>query len=147
MYNYLLMLHILAATIWTGGHLVLSLTILPRALMRNTPELIVEFDSEFERIGIPALVVLVITGLWLAYQMIPDVTAWFSFENYVSVLIVAKLTLLALTVVLAVDARIRIIPSTDSNKLKALTFHIIPVTVISVLFVIIGVGFRGRGVF
>lgn len=147
MYNYLLMLHILAATIWTGGHLVLSLTILPRALMRNTPELIVEFDSEFERIGIPALVVLVITGLWLAYQMIPDVTAWFSFENYVSVLIVAKLTLLALTVMLAVDARIRIIPSTGSNKLKALTFHIIPVTVISVLFVIIGVGFRVGGVF
>jgi putative copper export protein len=147
MYKVFLMLHILAATIWTGGHLVLAVTVLPKALRRNAPELIVEFDSGFERIGIPALLLLVVTGLWLAYRIIPDVSAWFSFENYVSTLIVAKLTLLALTVALAVDARIRIIPNISSDNLKALAFHIIPVTIISVLLVIIGVGFRTGGVF
>jgi putative copper export protein len=147
MYKVFLMLHILAATIWTGGHLVLAVTVLPKALRRNAPELIVEFDSGFERIGIPALLLLVVTGLWLAYRIIPDVSAWFSFENYVSTLIVAKLTLLALTVALAVDARIRIIPNISSDNLKTLAFHIIPVTIISVLLVIIGVGFRTGGVF
>jgi putative copper export protein len=147
MYKVFLMLHILAATIWTGGHLVLAVTVLPKALRRDAPELIVEFDSGFERIGIPALLLLVVTGLWLAYRIIPDVSAWFSFENYVSTLIVAKLTLLALTVALAVDARIRIIPNISSDNLKTLAFHIIPVTIISVLLVIIGVGFRTGGVF
>jgi putative copper export protein len=147
MYKVFLMLHILAATVWTGGHLVLAVTVLPKALRRNAPELIFEFDSGFERIGIPALLLLVVTGLWLAYRIIPDVSAWFSFENHVSTLIVAKLTLLALTVALAVDARIRIIPNISSDNLKTLAFHIIPVTIISVLFVIIGVGFRTGGVF
>ncbi len=147
MYKVFLILHILAATVWTGGHLVLAVTVLPKALRRNAPELIFEFDSRFERIAIPALLLLVVTGLWLAYRIIPDVSAWFSFENYVSTLIAAKLTLLALTVALAVDARIRIIPNISSDNLKTLAFHIIPVTIISVLFVIIGVGFRTGGVF
>ncbi len=147
MYKYFLILHILAATIWAGGHLVLTLTILPKALRRNAPELVFEFDSGFERIAIPALLLLVVTGLWLAYRMIPDVSAWFSFENYVSMLIVAKLTLLILTVALAVDARIRIIPNIAPDNLKTLAFHIIPVTIISVLLVIIGVGFRNGGAF
>ncbi len=147
MYKYFLILHILAATVWAGGHLVLAVTILPKALRRNAPELVFEFDSGFERIAIPALLLLVVTGLWLAYRMIPDVSAWFSFENYVSTLIVAKLTLLVLTVGLAVDARIRIIPNIASDNLKTLAFHIIPVTIISVLLVIIGVGFRTGGAF
>lgn len=147
MYKYFLILHILAATVWAGGHLVLALTILPKALRRNAPELVFEFDSGFERIAIPALLLLVVTGLWLAYRMIPDVSAWFSFENYVSTLIVAKLTLLVLIVALAVDARIRIVPNIASDNLKTLAFHIIPVTIISVLLVIIGVGFRTGGAF
>ncbi len=147
MYKHFLILHILAATIWAGGHLVLAVTILPKALRRNAPELVFEFDSGFERIAIPALLLLVVTGLWLAYRMIPDVSAWFSFENNVSTLIVAKLTLLVLTVALAVDARIRIIPNIASDNLKKLAFHIILVTIISVLLVIIGVGFRTGGAF
>ncbi len=147
MYKYFLILHILAATVWAGGHLVLAVTILPKALRRNAPELVFEFDSGFERIAIPALLLLVVTGLWLAYRMIPDVSAWFSFENYVSTLIVAKLTLLVLTIVLAVDARVRIIPNIASDNLKTLAFHIITVTIISVLLVIIGVGFRTGGAF
>ncbi|MFQ5799115.1 MAG: CopD family protein [Bacteroidota bacterium] len=147
MYKYFLVLHIVAATVWTGGHLVLAVTILPKALRRNAPEMVFEFDSGFERIAIPALLLLVVTGLWLAYRMIPDVSAWFSFENYVSTLIVTKLTLLALTVALAIDARIRIVPNIASDNLKRLAFHIIPVTIISVILVIIGVGFRTGGAF
>ena len=32
MYGWALLLHVLGATIWTGGHLILALTILPRVL-------------------------------------------------------------------------------------------------------------------
>lgn len=143
----MLVFHILAATVWTGGHLVLAVAILPRALRRNAPEMVFQFDSAFERMAIPALLLLVATGLWLAYRMIPDVSAWFSFESRVSTLIVTKLALLALTIVLAVDARVRIIPHLGSAALKKLAYHIILVTIVAVLFVIVGVGFRTGGVF
>ena len=32
MLNYILIAHLLGATIWTGGHLILSLSILPNVL-------------------------------------------------------------------------------------------------------------------
>lgn len=147
MYKYMVILHIVSATVWTGGHLVLALTVLPKALERNDPQLILEFDSGFERIGIPSLLLGVATGLWLAYQMIPDVPMWFAFKSNVSTLIVTKITLLALTVGLAVDARLRIAPTVSPHNIKKLVFHVIFVTVISVLFVIMGVGFRTGGVF
>ncbi len=36
MYATILLLHILGATIWTGGHLVLAVTILPRVLRERS---------------------------------------------------------------------------------------------------------------
>ncbi len=143
MYKYVVVLHILSATVWTGGHLVLALTVLPKALKRKDPQLIFEFDSGFERIGIPSLLLGVATGLWLAYQMASDVSVWFSFESYVSTLILTKITLFALTVALAVDARVRIVSKISPDNMKTLAFHVILVTIISILFVIMGVGFRG----
>ena len=99
------------------------------------------------RFGIPSLLILVVTGLWLAHHWLPDVGAWFAFESYVSHIIVTKLGLLALTAAFAVDARFRIIPNLSEKNLKALAYHIIPVTILSVLFVIVGVGVRTGGLF
>ena len=53
MYGTMLLLHILAATIWTGGHLVLALTVLPRVMRERSPSKLLEFESAYERIGIP----------------------------------------------------------------------------------------------
>lgn len=71
MYRYIILTHILAATIWTGGHIVLATCILPPALQEKSPDLIESFESRFERLGVPALVVQVITGLWLAHNLLP----------------------------------------------------------------------------
>ena len=38
MYALMLFLHVLGATVWTGGHLVLALTWLPRVLRERSPE-------------------------------------------------------------------------------------------------------------
>jgi uncharacterized membrane protein len=43
MHGFLLLLHLLAATIWTGGHLVLSLVILPRVLKNKSPAELLRF--------------------------------------------------------------------------------------------------------
>lgn len=142
MYGTLLLLHILGATIWTGGHIVLSVAVLPKVLRERSPEMLLNFESGFEKIGMPALVVQIITGLLLAYRFIPDVGQWFNMSNPVSHSIAAKLTLLALTVGFAIHARLRVIPVLSETNLVVMAWHIIPVTIFSILFVVVGVSFR-----
>ena len=142
MYGILLLLHILAATIWTGGHIVLSVVVLPKVLKEQSPEALLAFESVYEKIGMPALIVQVATGIMLAYHMVPDFTQWFNVANPVSHPIMAKLGLLALTVGFAVDARFRVIPNLSPATLNVMAWHIIPVTLFSILFVVVGVSFR-----
>ncbi|EIC31272.1 MULTISPECIES: CopD family protein [Methylomicrobium] len=145
MNDYILLLHLLAATIWTGGHLVLAITILPRALKEKSPTDLLRFEAGYEKVGVPALAIQVVTGLLLAHNIMPDIAMWFSFDNPLSRLILLKLGLLLATLLFAIDARLRIIPNLTEENLMPLAYHIIPVTVISVLFVIVGVSFRTSG--
>jgi len=142
MYGIVLVLHVLGATIWTGGHLVLALTILPRALRERSPQELLRFESAYQRLGFPALFIQIATGLWLAHRLVPEVGQWFSFGNPMTRLIAAKLLLLAITVAIAADARIRIMPKLSEANLTSLAWHIVAVTGVSVLFVIVGVSFR-----
>jgi len=87
----MLLLHVIGATVWTGGHLVLAITILPRALKQRSTSELLQFETSYERIGIPALIIQVVTGIWLAYNLIPDVSMWFSLGNHTSQLIILKL--------------------------------------------------------
>lgn len=141
-YAIALVLHVLAATVWTGGHIVLATVILPRALRQSSSETLLRFESGYERVGIPALLIQVASGLWLAHRMVPNFADWLDLANPSSRLILIKLALLALTAVFAVDARLRLVPNLSNDKLPALAWHIIPVTIVSVLFVIVGVAFR-----
>jgi putative copper export protein len=142
MFGFILLLHILGATVWTGGHLILATVILPRALKHRDVEGIRNFENAYEKIGIPALVVQIASGLWLAHRMLPDVSLWFQWHNPIARLILLKLSLLGLTAALAIDARLRVIPRLGSDNLQSLAWHIIPVTILSVSFVVVGVSFR-----
>ncbi|WP_148715730.1 CopD family protein [Chitinolyticbacter meiyuanensis] len=142
MYGLLLLLHVLGATIWTGGHIVLSVVILPRALREKSPAQLLQFESVYEKIGLPALVAQIITGIALAHQMLGSTDQWFDFTNPVYHVVAVKLFLLSLTVALAIDARLRVIPHLTEHNMKSLAWHILPVTAISILFVAAGVSFR-----
>lgn len=141
----LLLLHLLGAAIWVGGHLILALRILPRALRERDPEPVRAFEAAFEPLGIPALLVQVASGLALAWLFSPRIGDWLSLEGAVSVHIALKLLLLAITVGLAAHARLRLIPRLDAERLPALAGHIVAVTTVSVLFVLVGVSFRTGG--
>lgn len=141
MYGTLLLLHILAATIWTGGHIVLSVVILPKVLREKSPEQLHSFESVYEKIGMPALIIQVITGLMLAYRLLPDISLWLDVSNPIAHGILAKLTLLTLTVIFALDARFRVIPALSKDNLTDMAWHIVPVTLFSILFVVVGVSF------
>jgi putative copper export protein len=146
-YIFFLFLHIISATVWTGGHLVLTLTVLPKIWKSRDIDELTKFESGFEKIGIPALIIQVITGLWLAYNLLPDIKSWFQHDNPMAHLILLKLFLLLSTLALAAHARFRLIPKLNENNLKSLSYHIITITVIAVLFVIVGVSFRTGGLF
>jgi putative copper export protein len=142
MYGTLLLLHILAATIWTGGHIVLSVVVLPKVLRENSPEQLLSFESVYEKIGMPALLVQIITGLMLAHRMEPQIDQWFNMANPVSHTIAAKLALILLTLGFAANARFRVVPVLSENNLKVMAWHIVATTVFSILLVVAGVSFR-----
>lgn len=143
MYSYVLLLHVLAATIWVGGHLVLALTVLPRALSTRDPAALLVFESGFEHLGMSALLVQVLTGIWMAHRMRPDLAGWFATADPVARLILMKLGLLTATLLTALDARWRIIPRLTPATLPALARRVVLVTLLSVGFVVVGVSFRG----
>ncbi|WP_367106362.1 CopD family protein [uncultured Psychrobacter sp.] len=142
MLNYILIAHLLGATIWTGGHLILALVILPKALAARNVEVLLQFEEPFEKIGMPALGIQIITGLWMAYQLLPNIGSWFTLDNDLSVLISLKLLLLLLTFLVALHARFYMIPKLSADTLKAFSVNITLVTSFSVAFVIVGTLFR-----
>ena len=146
MYALMLFLHVLGATVWTGGHLVLALTWLPRVLRERSPEQLVRFEQGYERIGMPALVLQIVTGLWMAYQMVPSVAQWLSPDTPVARAIALKLVLLLCTALIAAHARLRVIPRLSADTLPLMAWHVGAVTLLSVGFVAVGVSLRFGGV-
>ncbi len=143
MHNLAVIIHVLSATVWTGGHIVLATTILPKVLKTNDVDKLLDFEMGYEKVGMPALIIQIITGLYLAYSYLPDITKWFSFSDHFSIHIGIKLILLFSTFALALNAKFRLIPKLkEGNNLKIFTGHIVAVTVISVLFVITGLSFE-----
>lgn len=142
MHSTLLLIHVLAATIWTGGHIILSFVVLPKVLKEQSVERLLEFESAYEKIAMPALIVQIISGLMLAHTLLPDVSLWLDFSNPLAHGITAKLLLLALTAIFALDARFRVIPNLSKKSLVDMAWHIVPVTIFSILFVVVGISFQ-----
>ena len=139
----LLYFHLLGASVWIGGHLVLALGILPGALRRRDVQAIRNFEQIFEKIGLPALLLQVVTGLWLASLWLPH-ALWLG-DSPQAALIQTKLGLLALTAALGVHARLVLIPRLSAERLPALGWHIALITLSALAFAWVGSGFRFGG--
>ncbi|QZZ19859.1 copper resistance protein CopD [Leptothermofonsia sichuanensis E412] len=145
LFKLLVILHTLGATVWTGGHLVLAITVLPPALQNRDPDPIHQFEEHFEGFGLTALVLQVITGLWLTGIYFPGLQNFWRFDSFLSVYIAIKLGLLLGTLALAIHARFFIIPKLTKETIIPLAYHIVGVTTLAVLFVIFGAGIRLGG--
>jgi len=144
-YPYIFSLHLLAATVWTGGHLVLALTVLPRALRERNPQRLLDFEQGYEKVGMPALAIQVASGLWMALQLVPDWEQCFSPDTALERAVATKLVLLASTALVAAHARLRVIPSLSAATLPLMAWHVAAVTLLSVGFVLTGISFRYGG--
>lgn len=145
MFKILVILHTLGACVWTGGHLVLAVTVLPQALKNRDPDRIHQFEERFEGFGLAALLLQVITGLWLAWIYFPGFQGFWAFDSFLSVYIGIKLGLLLATLILAVHARLFVIPNLTKETLNYLAYHIVSITTLAVLFVVLGAGIRVGG--
>lgn len=145
MYEALLVLHILAATIWVGGHILLSVRYLPKSIASRNAEVVKAFEKAYEPVGIPALIVQVVTGVILSLRYV-SFERFLHFSTPMERAISLKLLLLLATIGLAIHARFFIIPKLDSTNLKALAYHILLVTLLAIAFVYVGVSVRWGGI-
>jgi len=145
LYRLVLILHIIGATIWVGGHLVLSLAILPGALRSRDPVIVREFEARYERIGIPSLAVQVVTGPLLAYYWTRTLDAFLPPSSPQAWFITVKLVLLFATIVIAVHARLRVIPTLHEGNLNDLAYHAFAVTALGLALLVLGVAIRTGG--
>jgi putative copper export protein len=143
-YRYVVLVHILGAAVWSGGHLLLALRILPQALRERSASMILDFEQRFEPLGITALIAQVLTGLWLAQHLVPP-RMWFSLNFPASQMITAKLIFLAITIGLAAYARVRVIPRLSDENVGSMVLPITAVTTLGVLLIAAGVGIRTGG--
>ncbi len=121
---------------------MLALAVLPRILKEKSPQRLLEFESAFERIGKPAMLIQIVTGLLLAHRLLPDISLWLDWNNPISRVIAIKFILLTLIILLAVDAKLRVLPKLSQQNLWDMALHIIAVTLLSIIFVIVGVSFK-----
>lgn len=137
-HHLLLILHLLGASVWVGGHLILSIAILPDVLKKKDPDILLDFEKKYEKIGLPALLLMVISGVWMSYQFGIGFSNWFHFSNPIETVISLKLVLLVITVLFAISANFLVIPKLTAKTLPLMAFHILSVTIIGVLMLLLG---------
>jgi putative copper export protein len=137
-HHLLLIVHLLAATIWVGGHLILSIRFLPQALKEKDASIIRNFKNKFEPVGLPSLLILLLTGILMAYDYNVTYTQWFSFEDNIEKVVSLKLLLLFITVALAINAQLFVFPKLSSEKLVPVAIQIIAVTILGVAMLVLG---------
>ncbi len=145
-HHFLLVAHLLAATIWVGGHLLISLGYLPAAVKQNDSKIILEFEGRYERIGMPALLILVVTGVWMALDYGIGPSQWFHFETPLERVVSVKLSMLFATAGFAASAQKIAIPRLkNGGSIRPMAVHIIAVTLLGVSMLILGSFIRYGG--
>ncbi|WP_281233130.1 copper resistance protein CopD [Flavobacterium gelatinilyticum] len=146
LHHFVLILHLLAATIWVGGHLFLAVCFLPAALKKKDPHIILNFEKKFETLGMSSLVVLIVTGIWMAYDFGVTYETWFSFSGGFEKVVSIKLILLFCTFFCAVCAQFYVIPNLTPNNIKRMAVIILSVTSIGVTMLVLGSTLRYGGI-
>src|SRR5690606_2343061 len=134
--------------IWVGGHLYIAIAILPRMRRKKTPEVLLQFEQSYEPLGLTALALLVVTGVWMALQFGIDRRQWFSFSTPIERLVSVKLLLLFTTVLFAISAQARVIPVLKSagGKRTEMAVHVVAVTLLGLAMLILGSFARYGGI-
>lgn len=146
-HHLLLIIHLLCASIWIGGHILLCVAYLPKALKEKDPNIILNYEKKYEPVGMTSLFLLVTTGILMAYKFGVTIDHWFQFATPIEKVVSSKLLLLFTTAAFALSAQFRVLPKLKTNPLKLpeMTFHIVSVTTIGIVMLIFGSFIRFGG--
>ena len=100
------------------------------------------FEHGYERIGIPALLVQAVTGIWLASRYVPGIWPAFTFGDPLRSAVAIKLLLLLGTILTGLHARLRIIPRLTPDRMSLLAVHVALVTIMAVAMLYVGAFIR-----
>lgn len=146
-HHLLLIIHLVSAAIWVGGHVLLCVAYLPKALKEKDPDIILNYEKKYEPVGMTSLFLLVVTGILMAYKYGVTIDHWFQFDTPIERVVSSKLILLFLTAGFALSAQFRVLPKlkTNPDTLPEMTFHIVSVTTIGIVMLIFGSFIRFGG--
>lgn len=142
-----LFVHILAACVLFGGHLVMSVIVLPRAKRAKDPAYFLAFERPFGRLAIPSLAIQAATGPVLANRFVPP-SEWFLWENVVQDHIASKLLLLVIMIAMTISMSLRVRPrllANDPKAFRSAAIHAHTITFLSFLMVMLGVSLNTGG--
>ena len=154
-YKVLVILHLIGAATWLGGHIVLVRVILPAALRQRDPKPVLDFERAYARVALPALLVQAVTGLWLATRWLGGWGNILDFSVPAALPVLLKLALLGAIVAHAGYAYHRILPRLNTlegpladpvKPLRSFALHAWSTTVLSVLLLLVGASIRLGGV-
>jgi len=145
-YKVTVMFHVFGACVWIGGHIVLIAMVLPKAMREADPKPVLDFERGYGRLGLAALLVQLLTGLWLANRWIGDWSTVFSDPTPQGHLILSKVTVLIITVGLAGFTYHSVLPRVEERGLRPFALLSATATMLAVVMLILGVGIRTGGV-
>jgi hypothetical protein len=119
--------------------------VLPRALRTPSAAQIRAFEEVFEPLGLTALAIQVLTGLWMGWIDLAGFQGLFNPANPIGMLVGVKLLLRAGSAALAVHARFRLSPNLTDANLTGLAWDIRGITALAIAVVVVGALIRLGG--
>lgn len=103
-------IHLIAASIWVGGSLFIGIVISPLLKTMSTSleerlQFMIKVGRRFNRIAIPSLIILIVTGLYNSTAFLNKPELLFS-SNYGNFLIVKIILVIALVITFVTHVRI-----------------------------------------
>lgn len=138
-------LHLVAASLWFGGVLVLALAVLPTLWRRDGSPTLPAIVLAIDRVNLAALGTLLATGYLLAWHWLPDAASWFQSDLRQADLIQLKWLLLIAAAALAGWARIYLLPTWTPSRRLALTVYVVGNVAIGLAMAWLGTRFRYDG--
>ena len=139
-HHLFLIIHLMSATVWDGGHLILVASYLPRAIKEKNQNYILNYEKKYEPIGMLSLILLVLSGILMAYKYGVTIEHWFEFATPIEKVVSTKLLLLFATLLFALSAQFKVLPKLNNNikYLPEMALHILCVTIIGISMLILG---------
>ena len=84
-------------------------------MSKRDPELVLGFERIYERIGVPAMVVQIATGLWLAWRLRPELATWAQWGDPIALTICPPVNTISRSLLAGAGPTTRT-PKTESHR-------------------------------